>query len=173
MTRHLRRCLALGLVCLGATVQGVAYAGDDVAVSLTAQRVTTSNGKEALVSAEQALPGEVIEYRATYKNQGSAMVKDLFATLPVPAGLSYLPKTAQPTRLLASTDGRTFEAVPLKRRVKQIDGREAVVVVPVAEYRYLRWSIGTLGAKESRTVRARMRVAPLEPVSAVTTVPAR
>ena len=34
-----------------------------------------------------------------------------------------------------------------------------------AEYRALRWSIGTLAAKESRTVRARMRVAPLASVA--------
>ncbi len=167
MTRLMRRCLALGLVCLGVFVQSAAFAGDDVAVSLTAQRVTVSHGKEAFVSADHARPGEVIEYRATYRNTGASAVQDLSATLPVPAGLAYVPRTANPVRLSASTDGKSFEPVPLKRPVKLADGRAAMVEVPASEYRYLRWSIGTLAAKSSRTVRARMRVAPLEPVTAV------
>ncbi|MGH7726716.1 MAG: hypothetical protein ACREOU_14920 [Candidatus Eiseniibacteriota bacterium] len=167
MTRFQRRCLALGLVCLGVFVQSAAFAGDDVAVTLSAQRVTVSHGKEAFMPADHARPGDVIEYRATYRNTGASDVKDLAATLPVPAGLSYLPRTANPVALLASTDGRSFEPVPLKRTVKLADGSTKTVEVSVSEYRYLRWSIGTLAAKNSRTVRARMRVAPLETVSAV------
>jgi uncharacterized repeat protein (TIGR01451 family) len=150
-------------------VQSVAFAQNDVTVALTAQRVMTVQGKEAFAPADQARPGEVIEYRATYTNTSNSPVRELLATLPVPAGLEYLPQTAQPTRLTASVDGRSFEPVPLKRKVRLADGRVETRLVPAAEYRYLRWSIGSLAAMSSRAVSARMRVAPLESVAAVPT----
>ena len=99
------RRLALALFAMGVLTHGVALAEGDVSVALNAYRVTMSQGKEAFVPAEQAKPGEIIEYRATYKNTGKQPVKDLMATLPVPQGLEYLPRTASPSKLFASTDG--------------------------------------------------------------------
>jgi len=163
------RRLALALFIVGVMSHGVALAEGDVSVALSAYRVTMSQGKEAYVPAEQARPGEVIEYRATYKNTGKQAVKDLMATLPVPQGLEYLPKTAQPARLLASVDGKDFEAVPLVRRVRDEAGRLVVREVPLSEYRYLRWPMGSLGASAESQVRARMRVTPLETVAANST----
>lgn len=163
------RRLALALFVVGILSHGVALAEGDVSVALSAYRVTMSQGKEAYVPAEQARPGEVIEYRATYKNSGKQAVKDLMATLPVPAGLEYLPRTARPAHLLASVDGKIYEAVPLLRKSKGADGRLVVREVPVSEYRWLRWPMGTLAAKGESQVNARMRVTPLEPVAAATT----
>ena len=88
-----------------------------------------------------------------------------------PAGLEYMPKTASPVKILASLDGKSFAPAPLTRRVKLANGKTVVREIPVAEYRALRWSIGALGSDASRTVVARMRVAPLEAVA--TAVPAR
>ena len=67
----------------------------------------------------------------------------------------------------ASLDGRSFAPVPLMRKERTADGREVVREVPPSEYRALRWSIGTLAAKESRAVAARARVSPLQ-VAALT-----
>jgi uncharacterized repeat protein (TIGR01451 family) len=159
------RRLALALFTVGILSHGVALAEGDVSVALSAYRVTMSQGKEAYVPAEQARPGEVIEYRATYKNTGKQAVNDLMATLPIPQGLEYLPKTAQPVRLLASVDGKNYEAVPLVRRVKGADGRIVVRDVPLSEYRSLRWPMGSLAARAEAQVRARMRVTPLETVA--------
>jgi uncharacterized repeat protein (TIGR01451 family) len=167
MDRFMRRRLALALSVVGLCLpHGVALAEGDVSVSLTANRVTMSQGKEAYTPADEARPGEVIEYRATYNNAGAHAVKDFAATLPVPQGLEYLPRTAQPAKLLASLDGKNYASVPLTRRVKTADGRFVVREVPVSEYRFLRWSIGTLAAKSQTQVSARVRVAPLEPVAA-------
>ena len=163
------RRLALALFVVGVLSHGVALAEGDVSVALTAYRVTMSQGKEAYVPAEQARPGEVIEYRATYKNVGQTAVNDLMATLPVPQGLEYLPKTATPVRLLASVDGKNYEAVPLMRKTKGADGKLVMREVPTSEYRWLRWPMGTLAAKGESQVRARMRVTPLEPVADVST----
>lgn len=166
MLQHLKRALAFAITAVALCAPAFAFADGDVRVSLTSQRVTLVDGKEVLVSADKARPGDVIEYRAVYQNDGRTAVRELDATLPVPNGLEYLPKTAAPAVVLASTDGRAFAPVPLVRKTRAADGREVVREVPLSEYRALRWSIGTLAAKESRTVRARMRVAPLASVAA-------
>jgi hypothetical protein len=85
--------------------------------------------------------------------------------------MQYLPRTAQPTVVLASLDGKSFAPVPLKRKVRLADGREVTREIPTTEYRWLRWTIGSLDAKSDETVRARMRVIPIEPMAAV--APAR
>ncbi len=171
MHRTLRILTALAVTVAGLGSCALAFAEGDVTVALTAHRIMVSQGKEARLPAEQAKPGDVIEYRATYTNHGGSAVRDLQATLPVPAGLEYLPKTASPVKLLASLDGKSFAPTPLTRRVKLANGKTELREVPASEYRALRWSIGALGANADRTVVARMRVAPLETVATV--VPAR
>jgi uncharacterized repeat protein (TIGR01451 family) len=166
MDRPIRHILALGLAVTLFSVPAIAQAAGDVQISLKAQRVAVERGHEVRVSADQAKPGDVIEYDATYVNTGSAPVQGVLATLPVPAGLEYLPKTAAPARLEASLDGQTYAPVPLTRKVKRADGREETREVPAAEYRSLRWTIGALAAKQSVRVVARMRVSPLETVAA-------
>jgi uncharacterized repeat protein (TIGR01451 family) len=168
MFRSLRHTFVYAIVAVAIFAPALAHADGDVHVALTAQRVTIADGKDVYVSAEKARPGDVIEYRAVYKNDGRTAVRDLYATLPVPNGLAYLPRTAAPAVVLASTDGQSFAPVPLVRKTRTADGREVVQEVPLSEYRSLRWSIGTLASKESRTVSARMRVNPLASVAAVT-----
>lgn len=169
MHRSMKRYLVTALSVAAFAAPTLARAEGDVTVALTANRVTIEKGKEALQSADQARPGDVIEYRVRYRNESAAAARQLAATLPVPAGLEYLPRTAQPATLLASLDGRTYEPVPLMRRVKLEDGRTVLREVPAADYRYLRWSLGTLASHQERTVRARVRVAPLPPMAASAT----
>jgi uncharacterized repeat protein (TIGR01451 family) len=133
-------------------------AAGSVAVELTAQRVTKEQGREVLVPADEAKPGELIEYRALYRNDGASEAKGLMATLPIPHGTQYVAGSALPRRVEASLDGRTFAPVPLKRTVKTPDGRTVVQEVPVAEYRALRWPLGALPSRDQRTVSARVRV---------------
>jgi len=135
-------------------------AAGSVAVELTANRVTKAQGKEVLVPADEAKPGELIEYRARYRNDGASEAKGLMATLPIPRGTQYVAGSALPRRVEASLDGRTFAPVPLKRTVKTPDGRTVVQEVPVAEYRALRWPLGALPSRDQRTVSARVRVEP-------------
>ncbi len=138
-----------------------AHADGDVRVSMTAQRVTTdAHGAEHLAAAEQVRPGETIEYRARYLNEGDATAHQLLASLPVPAGMEYVPGSAAPARVTASLDGKTFAPVPLKRLVRLPNGDEIEQLVPYREYRALRWALGDLDANGEQVVRARMRVAP-------------
>jgi uncharacterized repeat protein (TIGR01451 family) len=149
--------VAIALTVASAAV--VARADGDVAVTLVAQRVMAESGsKETLLPADHAKPGDVIEYRATYRNSGTANVHQLAATLPIPVGSEFLARSASPAPSLASLDGRTFAPLPLKRRVRQADGREVTEDVPLREYRSLRWTLGTLPARGERIVRARVRL---------------
>jgi len=158
----------LALVALTFVAPVAARAQGNVKVSMTAHRITTTDrGEERLVPAEQARPGETIEYRARYHNEGDAAVRQLVASLPIPAGTEYVPGSAAPAQVLASLDGKTFAPVPLKRRVRLADGREVERDVPAREYKALRWTIGTLAANGERTVRARMRVTPVGVASRV------
>ncbi|MFT3736857.1 MAG: hypothetical protein QM776_17905 [Rhodocyclaceae bacterium] len=161
MLKHFLRGLAL-LAAL-ATYALPAYPAD-VVVNLQAFVVSSApNGGERLQLAETARPGDTIEYRATYRNTGKATVRNVLATLPVPeTGMSYLADTARPVGALASLDGIKYEALPLRRTVTGADGRTRIELVPLSEYRFLRWQLGDMPAGSSATVRSRMRLADIE-----------
>jgi uncharacterized repeat protein (TIGR01451 family) len=168
MLRPSKAALFLFL-CATLALPLAAAADPDVAVSLEAHKVTSdARGKESFVPGDQAGPGDVIEYRARYTNQGAGAVKQLVATLPIPAGVEYLPATARPAIVLASLDGRSFAPIPLKRTVRLPDGREVTREIPASEYRWLRWTIGSLAPKNSEIVRARVRI-PAPAVAAAVT----
>ena len=131
-----------------------------VAISLTAQKVTKdAEGKEQLKPADRALPGEVVQYDALYKNTSSTGVKNLAPTLPIPPGLEFLPETVSPMPAFASVDGRTFAPFPLTRKVTRPDGTVEEQAVPASEYRALRWTVGDLEAGQAILVSARARLA--------------
>jgi uncharacterized repeat protein (TIGR01451 family) len=166
MHRLIRLTLAIAIAAAAGAVSGPAHAASNpakpaqgsVAVELTAKRVTKDQGKEVLVPADEAKPGELIEYRALYRNDGASEAKGLMATLPIPRGTQYVAGSALPRGVEASLDGHTFAAVPLKRTVKTPDGRTVVQEVPVNEYRALRWPLGALSSRDQRSVSARVRV---------------
>jgi len=158
--RSPRLFVALVGVALASTFATAARC--EVQVQLTAHRIVKdTQGREQLEAGDQAKPGELIEYRAVYRNDGDAGVRQLVATLPIPQGMEYVASTAAPAPAMASRDGKTFAAIPLKKTVKLSDGRTVVREVSATEYRALRWTMGTLPAHADRTVRARVRVAPL------------
>jgi len=157
----IRRLVAVATLAAAAVTStaAVVRADGNVAVTLAAQRVEAlPGGGESLAPADQAKPGDVIEYRATYRNSGASNARQLAATLPIPAGSEYIARSASPAPAFASLDGRTFSPLPLKRRVHLADGRDVMQEVPAREYRSLRWTLGTLPARTERTVRARVRL---------------
>jgi uncharacterized repeat protein (TIGR01451 family) len=157
MHRSIRLALAFALIGT-ALAASVVFAAGGVTVELTAHRVTMTQGRETLAPADQAKPGELLEYRALYKNSGTSEARGLAATLPIPQGTQYVKGSAAPQKVEASLDGRTFAPIPLMRKEKTADGRTVIRAVPLSEYRALRWPLGTLAAKQSRSVAARVRV---------------
>jgi len=154
---------AIGLaLLLGVIGAGVANAqkANDVVVTLKAQKVVqTSDGKEVLRVADRAMPGEVIQYDALYRNEGKKGVRNLQPTLPIPAGLEYLPDSAKPAPSKASVDGKNFAPIPLMRQVALPDGKTKEEPVPPSEYRALRWDLGDLDSGRNAVVSARARLA--------------
>jgi uncharacterized repeat protein (TIGR01451 family) len=159
----LMKCaLVVALVALALPVPLAAFAQPALRISLTARRVAVdARGRESFQPAAEARPGETVEYRAAYRNPGAASVREVQATLPIPEGTEYVARTARPAPALASLDGRTFEPLPLKRRVRLANGQEEWHEIPAVEYRYLRWTLGSIEAGRAETVRARVRVSPL------------
>lgn len=120
-----------------------------------------AEGKEALLAAEKAAPGDTLEYQTIYQNNGKSAVRSLAATLPLPAGLAYVAGSAKPVNPQASVDGNTFAAMPLKTMVKSPSGKLEERLVPYSEYRALRWNLDDLPANEKVTVSARALVSPV------------
>lgn len=128
-----------------------------ITVRLTQMKVLVDHGKETLAPADQVKPGDIVEYRAVYTNAGSKPVSQLVATLPLPAGLEYTPRSAKPAAPAAEAaakDGR-YAPEPLKRAVA---GQREPQLVPYDEYRSLRWKLGRLDAGAHAEVSARARV---------------
>jgi len=130
----------------------------EVKVNLVANKIVKSDGTEVQQSGQTAKPGDTIEYVAEYRNTDKAAVRNVVATLPVPAGMEYLPDTESPRPALASTDGTHFSAIPLKRTVHTTTGKPTEELVPYSEYRTLRWDLGEITGSASKTVKARVRV---------------
>jgi uncharacterized repeat protein (TIGR01451 family) len=129
-----------------------------------------AEGKEALLPADKAAPGDTLEYQTAYQNSGKSSVKSIVATLPLPVGLAYVAGSAKPANPQASVDGKTFADVPLKTMVKAPSGKLEEKLVPYSEYRALRWNLDDLSANEKVTVSARALV---NPVSGSVAAPAK
>jgi uncharacterized repeat protein (TIGR01451 family) len=124
---------------------------------LEARKVTRTADGETFTSAASVKPGDVIEYVATYRNTTAEPVRNLEATLPIPANTEIVPHTARPASAKASLDAVVFAAMPLTRRVQR-DGKEIEEPVAAREYRYLRWYPGELAGGKSASFSARVRV---------------
>ena len=130
---------------------------------LRVERVEIVDGKTVFKPAQLSKPGDVLEYRVKYTNHSASAATGLVANLPIPAGTTLLAGSELPLDVLASTDGAQFARPPLMRAVRQSDGSERQVPVPIEEYRALRWNLGTLAAGQSEQVQARVRVNTAQP----------
>lgn len=152
--------LAAGLVPVLAQTAAVTApavtAKSAVTVELTQFKVVKgADGKEQLLSAATVKPGDIIEYKAVYTNRSAKLVNGLVADLPIPEGLQYIAKSAKPGAALvkAATKAGVFGSEPLTVKVGA-----KTELVPYADYRALRWSLGLLPANGVTAVMARATV---------------
>lgn len=85
-------------------------------------------------------------------------VRNLQPVLPIPTGSRFLEKSDKPRISEASLDGKTFQAPPLKRKVRRPGQGPIDEEVPVFEYRSLRWVVGDLASGKSTTVRVQVQL---------------
>jgi hypothetical protein len=129
-----------------------------VTSKLVAQRVDLVGGKSVLATAEAGKPGDLVEYSGMYHNVGAKGVEKLVATIPVPVGTTFVAGSSAPARAQASIDGLHFGALPLTRSVRQPDGTLRDEAVPLADYRYVRWELGTLLPGADAVVKLRVQI---------------
>lgn len=145
----------LGLVAFSAAAQSQ----KELQVTMEVKKVAkAADGKESLESADQAKPGDILQYTAVYVNKGKNTLRDLEATIPVPAYTEYVPGSSRPAGAKASVDGQSFQSIPLRRRVKQADGKEVMQLVPYADYRTIRWFAGNISVNQELKFSTRVRV---------------
>jgi uncharacterized repeat protein (TIGR01451 family) len=136
-----------------------AWAAGPLTSELTVQSVTRIEGdREQLQPARTVKPGELLQYTAVYTNAGRTPVRQVVATLPIPAGTVLAADTKLPEAAHASVDGKTFAPMPLMRKAKAADGRTVDVPVPLSEVRFLRWPEQQIAADGQYAVSARVRV---------------
>ncbi len=146
-----------------------AWSAAAVTSQLEVRQVVTAQGREMLRPAAAARPGDLLQYRAVYRNGGDTAAIHLLARLPVPAGTTLQIDSIRPAGAEASTDGTHFAPLPLMRTTTGADGRPHREPVPVADIRALRWDLGTLAANASTSVELRVRIDRPQPAA----VPAR
>lgn len=138
--------------------------------------VSGPGGQESLADASTVKPGDIVEYQATYRNNDVKPVTGLQATLPIPEGTEYLPKTARPGADLvkAATREGQYAPEPLQRQVR-VNGKLQTEPVPYGQYRSLQWALGQLPPGGEFQVKARVQIERYTPPQAGVTsaVPAR
>jgi uncharacterized repeat protein (TIGR01451 family) len=115
-----------------------------------------------LVPAQNASPGDVLEYQLVYKNEGDEAATNAVIEDPIPKGTTYLANTAQGegSEITFSNDkGQTFApAVKLTYEVKLPNGAVEKRVATPAEYTNVRWTVKQVPAGSGGKVSFRVRV---------------
>ena len=87
-------------------------ATDPLQINLVRTKVVQDKGREVMEAAATAKPGDVLEDVATYTNTTKATIKNVEATLPVPANTELVMASIKPSSAKASTDGKTYSSIP-------------------------------------------------------------
>ena len=125
---------------------GIALASNPVVGNLEAFIVSVDDkGQEVAEVATAAEPGEVMEYRITFVNNGDSSVSGLKVVDPIPENTTFISDSAR-TEVNAlfevSIDGGLyFEQEPVTRIETQADGSQKEVVIPPEEYTHIRWAV--------------------------------
>jgi uncharacterized repeat protein (TIGR01451 family) len=150
-----------GFIALASLVHTPAFSREEAAKvfgTLDQNKIVLVDGKEIIQPADKVAPGDLLQYRVRYSNTGATAANNLVVTLPIPKGLEFAAATDSPRAALASLDGEKFEVMPIKRLVRQADGRETLQEVPATSYRALRWQVDQLQAGKVVNFTARARV---------------
>jgi uncharacterized repeat protein (TIGR01451 family) len=160
-------CLSLLLACLAPTHVSAADADSSaktqspIVVNLKQFKVIQdAKGEAKYTDASLVLPGDLLEYQATYTNRGTVPLT-VTATLPVPEAVEYVKDSAKAKPALAHSvalKDSVFAQEPLTRKVAATGASALVQQVPYAEYRFVRWDLGRLAPGASAEVSIRAQV---------------
>jgi uncharacterized repeat protein (TIGR01451 family) len=164
------RCLVAACLCVAAPAFHLAHAAEPVAgaktqspivITLKQFKVTKeTNGEAKFVDASIVVPGDVLEYRATYTNRGNVPLS-VVANLPVPQSVEYVKDSAKAKsnipHAVAQKDGQ-FTSEPIMKKTVSAAGATLYQPVPYATYRFVRWDLGSMAPGTSVEVSIRAKV---------------
>jgi uncharacterized repeat protein (TIGR01451 family) len=127
-------------------------------ITLTVKKIVRVHGQERRLDASHAEPGDILEYRAEYKNIGAAPLSALSATLPLPEHTVLVAGSAYPAGAEASTRSAKNRFAPLSSRESDEQAVGNDRDSSAAKYAVLRWSIEKLTPGKVAAVGARVRV---------------
>lgn len=142
----LNRKFRTALTLLAIAFAGMAFAKAPVEGHIEAYIVSLNDkGVEVVEPAAVAEPGEIMEYRLTFVNNGDSSVSGLKVVDPIPENTTFVSDSARTkvdARFEVSIDGgHSFEQEPVKRIETQLDGTQKEVVIPPAQYTHVRWAV--------------------------------
>ena len=118
-------------------------------------------GQTKLADASLVVPGDLLEYQATYSNRGATALA-VVATVPVPEAVEYIKDSARSTPPMAhevALKDSQYGTEPLFKKVVNASGATVSQQVPYPEYRFVRWDLGKLAPGTSKLVSIRGKVA--------------
>lgn len=144
VVRMVERVFVAVFMVLAMSLPASVYAKDPMVSTMDAFLITVDKkGKEKARPAKEAEPGQVIEYRIKQKNISKDDLSGLVVTGPVPTNTQYLgksAKTAEKHKFVVSIDyGRSYESEPVKRTIKDENGKDKVIIIPPEKYTHVRW----------------------------------
>ena len=131
---------------------------EPVEMRLERKKIVQVDGKEIHEPAEKALPGDTLLETVSYRNRSKSVVKSSEVTLPIPANTELIAGSIRPASAKVSIDGIKFADFPLKRKVRQANGVQTEIPIPMSDYRYIRWYPGDLDAGKVLFFSARFKV---------------
>jgi uncharacterized repeat protein (TIGR01451 family) len=128
---------------------------EPLSIVLTVKKMVLQHGKEQLVDANNALPGDVLEYRVEYKNTGATALSEILATLPLPDHTTFIMGSAYPDGVAISKKSAPDVFAPLPQKIP------SEISTPVSSadaYAALRWTIEKLKPGQMSVFGMRVRV---------------
>lgn len=142
------RILFVHFVFFAGILLGIA---SPLAIELKALAVTEDpEGKAQFKQVEEAQPGQLLEYRATFSNTSEGVLHAVAPEIPIPEGMTLVLGSIEPKQYTVSADGRQFAAFPLLDATGKPLGPESV--------RAVRWAAASIPADGTITARLRVKV---------------
>lgn len=141
--------LGFGLVATSLSAQA---SQEPLSVNFSVRKqVTDETGKAEWVAGQEAKPGDLLQYTAVYTNEGQGRLSAIKAVIPIPAEVTCIAESAQPTPAEASLDGVEFLPWEVALAAVADAGNPASI-------RSVRWSVSELqpGAKFEASIRAKV-----------------
>lgn len=146
-TKHFALLALVASIAVGSlAIANTKPADQPLQSSMKAYVITADKtGKDVATPAAEVAPGQVVEYRLTYKNISEKPLSGISVTGPIPNSTTYMAKTAaaaaQADFVVSIDGGKNYEAEPVKRVVTDEKGKKVEKIIPPSEYSHVRWNL--------------------------------